>query len=109
MAIMAVLFIIFQGLMGAAAVVWGHSDIVLALHFGISAISFATVVLLTVLAFEDGRRSPAPQVTKGFRNYLIFVLAYCYAAFTPEPTLSIPKLHMLVRGFRCVMARSYRI
>ncbi|MFC5712298.1 heme A synthase [Thalassorhabdus alkalitolerans] len=80
MAIMAVLFIIFQGLMGAAAVVWGHSDIVLALHFGISAISFATVVLLTVLAFEDGRRSPAPQVTKGFRNYLIFVLAYCYAA-----------------------------
>ncbi|AXF55509.1 COX15/CtaA family protein [Salicibibacter kimchii] len=77
-ALMAVLFIIFQGFMGAAAVVFGHSNIVLALHFGISAISFATVILLTTLAFEDGTRRPAPRVKKGFRSYLFFVLAYAY-------------------------------
>lgn len=80
MVLMAVLFIIFQGFMGAGAVVWGHSDVVLALHFGISAISLATVILLTVLAFEDGKpQVPAPIVTKPYRNYLIFVLIYAYA------------------------------
>lgn len=77
-ALMAVLFIIFQGMMGAAAVVFGHSNIVLALHFGISAISLATVVILTILAFEDGHNPPAPRVRKGFRNYLFFVLVYAY-------------------------------
>ena len=80
MALMAVLFIIFQGFMGAGAVVWGHSDIVLALHFGISTISFASVVLLNVLAFEDGKVNiRAPVVTKPYRNYLIFILIYTYA------------------------------
>ncbi|SDG93638.1 cytochrome c oxidase assembly protein subunit 15 [Alteribacillus persepolensis] len=80
MALMAVLFIIFQGLMGAGAVIWGNSDIVLALHFGISTISFASVVLLTVLAFENDRKHvPSPAVSKGYRNYLFFVLVYCYA------------------------------
>ncbi|MFB4162520.1 heme A synthase [Alteribacillus sp. JSM 102045] len=80
MALMAVLFIIFQGLMGAGAVIWGNSDIVLALHFGISTISFASVVLLTVLAFENDRNSiPVPKVSKGYRTYLFFVLVYCYA------------------------------
>ncbi|MFB5660709.1 heme A synthase [Alteribacillus sp. HJP-4] len=80
MSLMAVLFIIFQGLMGAGAVIWGNSDVVLALHFGISTISFAAVVLLNVLSFEDGKYGvPAPRVTKGYRSYLIFVLLYCYA------------------------------
>src|SRR5699024_8161631 len=32
---MSVFFLIFQGLLGAAAVVWGQSDFVLALHFGL--------------------------------------------------------------------------
>lgn len=49
-------FIIVQGLIGAAAVVWGQSDFVLALHFGISLISFATVFLLTLLIFEMDRK-----------------------------------------------------
>ncbi|MBU8907157.1 COX15/CtaA family protein [Desertibacillus haloalkaliphilus] len=79
MAIMAILFIMFQGFLGAGAVVWGQSHAVLALHFGISAISFATVVLLTVLVFEDGKRNvPAPVVSKGFKYYAIFVITYCY-------------------------------
>ncbi|EZH67118.1 heme A synthase [Bacillaceae bacterium JMAK1] len=77
-ALMAVLFIVFQGMMGAAAVVFGHSNIVLALHFGISAISLATVVILTILSFENDNR-PQPRVTKGFRNYVFGVLVYAYA------------------------------
>lgn len=80
MALMAVLFIIFQGLMGAGAVIWGNSSLVLALHFGISAISLATVIMLTVLAFEDNPK-PAlqPKVTKGYRSYLIATIVYSYA------------------------------
>ncbi len=45
-------FIVIQGLIGAAAVLWGQSDFILALHFGISLISFSTVLLLTLLIFE---------------------------------------------------------
>ena len=43
LAVTSIVFLVFQGLLGAAAVVWGQSDFVLALHFGISLISFATV------------------------------------------------------------------
>ncbi|SFE42232.1 COX15/CtaA family protein [Alteribacillus iranensis] len=79
LALMAVLFIMFQGLMGAGAVIWGNSDIVLALHFGISTISFASVVLLNVLAFEDGKRGiPAPVISKGYRLYTFIVFIYSY-------------------------------
>src|SRR5690625_4080942 len=45
-------FLIVQGLIGAAAVKWGQSDVVLAAHFGISLISFAAVFLLMLLIFE---------------------------------------------------------
>lgn len=53
---MSVFFLVFQGLLGAAAVVWGQSDFVLALHFGISLISFATVFLLMLLIFEVDKK-----------------------------------------------------
>ncbi|MED4173447.1 heme A synthase [Halalkalibacterium halodurans] len=80
MAILAVLFIIFQGLLGAGAVVFGQSHAILALHFGISAISLATVALLTTLAFEDGKPNPpALIVKKGYKGYILAVFAYCYA------------------------------
>lgn len=49
-------FIVLQGLIGAAAVVWGQSDFVLAAHFGISLISFATIFLLMLLVFEIDQR-----------------------------------------------------
>lgn len=56
LAFLSVFFLIFQGLLGAAAVVWGQSDFVLALHFGISLISFATVFLLMLLIFEVDKK-----------------------------------------------------
>jgi len=48
----SVFFIVLQALIGAAAVMWGQSDFVLAAHFGISLISFASVFLLMLLIFE---------------------------------------------------------
>ncbi|UCZ51864.1 heme A synthase [Bacillus shivajii] len=79
-AIIAILFIIFQGLLGAAAVVWGQSNAVMALHFGFSLISFTSVLLLTVLAFEDGKDDHllSPTLSKGLKNYIYFVLVYIY-------------------------------
>lgn len=49
---LSIFFLVLQGLIGAAAVVWGQSDFVLAAHFGISLISFAAVFLLMLLIFE---------------------------------------------------------
>src|SRR5699024_6347619 len=52
----SVFFIVLQGLIGAAAVVWGQSDFVLALHFGISLVSFASIFLLMLLIFEIDKK-----------------------------------------------------
>ncbi|HLR53474.1 MAG TPA: heme A synthase [Pseudogracilibacillus sp.] len=59
LSILSVFFLLLQGLVGAAAVVWGQSDFVLALHFGISLISFAAVLLLTLLVFEIDQKFDA--------------------------------------------------
>lgn len=56
LAFLSIFFLVLQGLIGAAAVVWGQSDFVLAAHFGISLISFASVFLLTILIFEIDQR-----------------------------------------------------
>ncbi|MFA9557321.1 heme A synthase [Evansella sp. AB-rgal1] len=79
---MAVLFIVFQGLLGAAAVVWGQSNAVMALHFGFSLISFASVLLLTVLAFENDmpKHYVEPKISNRMKNYIYFVLTYLYIA-----------------------------
>ena len=51
--IASVFFIFLQAFLGMAAVVWGQSSVVLALHFGISLLSFASMLLLTCLVFES--------------------------------------------------------
>lgn len=55
-------FLVLQGLIGAAAVVWGQSDYVLAIHFGVSLISFAAVFLLTLLVFEIDQKFDATSL-----------------------------------------------
>lgn len=55
-------FLVAQGLIGAAAVVWGQSDFILALHFGISLISFATIFLLMLLIFEIDKKLDASEL-----------------------------------------------
>ncbi|WP_181186254.1 COX15/CtaA family protein [Alkalicoccus urumqiensis] len=79
--LLAVFFIIFQGLLGAAAVVWGQSDAVMALHFGFSLISFASVLILTIFAFEDGtsRSILYPSLSRPLKWMIFGNLIYTYA------------------------------
>ncbi|MBP2239990.1 cytochrome c oxidase assembly protein subunit 15 [Cytobacillus eiseniae] len=73
-------FLLLQGLIGAAAVIWGQSDFVLALHFGISLISFATVLLLTLLIFEVDKKFEAEKVILDprMKAHIIGVSIYSY-------------------------------
>lgn len=80
LAILSVFFLLLQALIGAAAVVWGQSDFVLALHFGISLISFAAVFLLTLLIFEVDRKFDAEKIRmdRKMKIHTISVTVYSY-------------------------------
>ncbi|ASS91687.1 MAG: heme A synthase [Bacillaceae bacterium] len=77
---LAIFFIVLQALIGAAAVVWGQSDAVLALHFGISLISFAAVLLLTLLIFEVDKKFDADNavIGKKMRFHIYGIITYSY-------------------------------
>ncbi|WP_010097907.1 COX15/CtaA family protein [Ornithinibacillus scapharcae] len=62
LSLVSIFFLVLQGLIGAAAVVWGQSDFVLAAHFGISLISFASIFLLMLLIFEIDRKFDADSL-----------------------------------------------
>lgn len=78
LAIASVFFLVLQALIGAAAVVWEQSDIVLATHFGISLISFATVFILMLLIFETDKKfdSKNLHIQKKHRIELILLTIY---------------------------------
>jgi len=80
LAILSFVFLVLQGLIGAAAVVWGQSDFVLALHFGISLISFAAVLLLTLLIFEVDQKFSAASLVLGsqMRFHIYGIIIYSY-------------------------------
>lgn len=100
MAIAAVILIIFQGLLGAGAVVFGQSKAILALHFGISAMSLAAVVLLTILAFEDSKASQiVASVSKRYKYYFFFVITYCYAVIYTGAYVKHTKATLACSGF----------
>lgn len=77
-------FLVLQALIGAAAVVWGQSDFVLALHFGISLISFAAVLLLTLLIFEVDKKFEAEKliIDKRMRKHIIEFLYTAMLLYT---------------------------
>jgi cytochrome c oxidase assembly protein subunit 15 len=76
LAVASLFFIVLQGLIGAAAVMWGQSDFVLAAHFGISLISFATVFLLMLLIFEiDQKLDTRNLLIKRSDRILIYLLS----------------------------------
>ncbi|MET0960544.1 MAG: heme A synthase [Psychrobacillus psychrotolerans] len=77
---MAVFFLIAQALIGAAQVKWGQGDFILALHFGISLISFASVLLLTLLIFEIDRKFDTDKIRIGktLKFHTIGVTLYSY-------------------------------
>ncbi|WP_169714886.1 COX15/CtaA family protein [Sutcliffiella cohnii] len=80
LSIVSFIFLILQALIGAAAVMWGQSSFVLALHFGISLISFATVFLLTLLIFEADKKFDATKliIDKRMSFHIIGIITYCY-------------------------------
>ncbi|PLR79206.1 heme A synthase [Bacillus sp. V3-13] len=80
LSVLSFFFLVLQGLIGAAAVVWGQSDFVLALHFGISLISFAAVLLLTLLIFEVDKKFEAEKLIldKKMKFHIIGVSLYSY-------------------------------
>lgn len=80
LSIMAVFFLILQALIGAAQVKWGQGDFILALHFGISLISFAAVLLLTLLIFEVDRKFDTDKIKIGktLKYHTIGVTLYSY-------------------------------
>lgn len=75
LAFLSVLVLIIQGLIGAAAVIWGQSDFVLAIHFGVSLISFTAVFLLTLLIFEVDKKFAAETLIldKRMKRQIILV------------------------------------
>ncbi|WP_075617434.1 COX15/CtaA family protein [Paenisporosarcina indica] len=80
LAVMAMFFLILQALIGAAQVLWGQGDFILALHFGISLLSFASVLLLTLLIFEVDRKFDSEKMRIGakLKRHTIGVTLYSY-------------------------------
>ncbi len=80
LSILSFFFLLLQGLIGAAAVLWGQSSFVLALHFGISLVSFAAVFLLTLLIFEIDKKFDAEKVyiDKRMGFHILGVSIYSY-------------------------------
>jgi cytochrome c oxidase assembly protein subunit 15 len=80
LAVGALVMVIIQGMLGAAAVLWPQPKAVLALHFGISLICFSLVLLVTSLLMQPDRESaplqaPDPQ----FRRWVWTVAIFAYA------------------------------
>jgi len=80
LSLLSFIFLVLQGLIGAAAVMWGQSDFVLAVHFGISLISFAAVLLLTLLIFEVDKKFEAEKLILDDRmqRHIIGVTLYSF-------------------------------
>lgn len=80
LAVLAVFFIVLQGLLGGAAVIWQQSSFALALHFGFSIISFTSVLLLTVVIFEQLRfgKPYIPYVKKDLKINIYALTIYTY-------------------------------
>lgn len=80
LAVLSVFFLLLQALIGAAAVVWGQSAPILALHFGISLISFSAVFLLTLLIFEVDKKFEVDKlhINKSLRKQILLLSIYCY-------------------------------
>ncbi len=78
-AILASAAIIIQGLMGAGQVVFGQPPLIMALHFGFSAISLAAVFTITFFTFEKQFNKVTVQVGIHFKRFIIVITIYAYA------------------------------
>ncbi|KQL58537.1 MULTISPECIES: COX15/CtaA family protein [Bacillaceae] len=77
-ALLASAAILLQGLMGAGQVVYGQPPLIMALHFGFSAISLAAVSVITLFTFEKRWNPFKVTVEKAFLRYVIALTIYSY-------------------------------
>ncbi|AIC93115.1 COX15/CtaA family protein [Shouchella lehensis] len=77
-ALLASAAILLQGLMGAGQVVYGQPPLIMALHFGFSAISLAAVSVITLFTFEKRWNPFKVTVGKAFLRYVIALTIYSY-------------------------------
>ncbi|HKO25592.1 MAG TPA: COX15/CtaA family protein [Chloroflexota bacterium] len=75
-----IVFLFLQALLGGLAVMFPASPEVLALHFGISLISFASVVLTAafIMGLQGGEAVRDRPVSRGLRRLVWAALAYTY-------------------------------
>lgn len=78
-AVLASVAIIVQGLMGAGQVVWGQPPLIMALHFGFSAITLAAVFTITLFSFESQLNPLKITVHRHFKRSVIALTAFAYA------------------------------
>ncbi len=64
--------------MGAGQVVYGQPPLIMALHFGFSAISLAAVSVITLFTFEKRWNPVKVTVGKAFLRYVIALTIYSY-------------------------------
>lgn len=77
-------FLVLQALLGAGNVMWPQPKLLLALHFGISLVSYASVLLLAVFTFREaaGNGTRLPDVSVSLRRAVwvatgfVFVTVY---------------------------------
>jgi len=78
-AAMALAFTVIQAALGAMAVMKPQSDAVLALHFGISLIAFASTLLLVIDVRKKREHAAVPSAYgTGYRWIIWLTIIYCY-------------------------------
>ncbi|WP_202079867.1 COX15/CtaA family protein [Caldalkalibacillus salinus] len=80
-AVLAMVFLLLQSALGALAVLnIGRADATLALHFGISLLSFATVAMLCVYTFQLDKRDalPVSQASSKMKYGIMWLFVYLY-------------------------------
>ncbi|MFT8317241.1 MAG: heme A synthase [Sporolactobacillus sp.] len=81
LSISSVFFILLQAFLGMSAVVWGNSSIVLALHFGVSLLSFSSNLLIAFIVLEETNPNVQriiPPIKKGMKWNFIILSIYTY-------------------------------
>jgi cytochrome c oxidase assembly protein subunit 15 len=73
--------LLLQAGLGAGAVLWPQSPIMLATHFGVSLVAVASTFLSAAVVFERTRPAPPrrPAIPRDFRNLAVVVTLYILA------------------------------
>ncbi|MGG1517482.1 COX15/CtaA family protein [Paenibacillus oryzisoli] len=75
---MTVVMTLIQAAMGALAVIWPQSSLVLALHFGLSLLAFAFSLLLALVFTPFGQFLPQKRISSGFKTLVWSTTIYSY-------------------------------